>query len=75
MMMLNSMKPSVLAARIAAVRQRHRQVDESVRSEQIRPMPDASALQSLKRRRLQLKDELQRYEGLVRTLSRGRITP
>lgn len=60
-----------LSARIEAVRKRHRRIDDSVAAEQSRPNPCMAALQTLKRQRLRLKDELQHYEGLMRTLSRG----
>ncbi len=68
-------KPTVVASRIAAVRKRHRRLDDQVAAENRRPSPDASVLQVLKRERLRLKDELQRYEGLMRTLSRSAVTP
>ena len=66
-----SIKPAAVAVRIAAVRRRHRRLDDRVVAEHRRPQPDTSVLQMLKRERLRLKDELQHYEGLMRTLSRG----
>ncbi|WP_035871802.1 YdcH family protein [Cucumibacter marinus] len=61
---------STIAARIASLRTRHRQIDEQVSTEQKRTWRDSSILKKLKRRRLYLKDEIRRYEGLLVTLSR-----
>ena len=59
-----------LSTRIAAVRARHRDLDAQVDREQKSPWPDVPLLKSLKRRRLRLKDEIKRCEGLLRTLAR-----
>ena len=67
-----TIKDAGLSARIDAVQRRHRRLDERVAAEHRRPQPDMSVLQSLKREKLRLKDELARYEGLLRTLARGR---
>jgi hypothetical protein len=61
-----------ISSRIQAVQRRHRGLDERVAAEHRRPQPDTGVLQTLKREKLRLKDELARYEGLVRTLERGR---
>ncbi|MDE3079028.1 MAG: DUF465 domain-containing protein [Paracoccaceae bacterium] len=61
-----------IAARIDALRHRHRQIDMQVTREQKHPWRDLTLLQRLKRRRLRLKEELDRHEGLLRTLSRPR---
>jgi hypothetical protein len=61
---------STILARIASLRTRHRQVDEEVSAEQKQTWRDGSMLRKLKRRRLRLKDEIKRYEGLLATLSR-----
>ena len=66
--------PAAITARIAALRSRHREIDDQVALEQRRSWRDAALLQKLKRRRLRLKDELGRYEGLLRTLARRRST-
>jgi len=63
---------AAVAARIAALRVRHRALDETVAKEQKRSWRDMALLQRLKRRRLRLKDELARYEGVLRTLARRR---
>ena len=72
MMMHTATKPAGLAGRIEALRQRHRSLDNRVTAEHQRPRPDSAVLQGLKRKRLRLRDELARYEGLLRTISRGR---
>lgn len=59
-----------LKARIVALRGRHREVDARISSEQQRPVPDAAQLQALKRRKLRIKDELARYEGVLRLVER-----
>lgn len=64
---------SAIAARVAALRTRHRQVDEQVSAEQNQSWRDSLILKKLKRRRLRLKDEIKRYEGLLITLSRRRV--
>lgn len=63
--------PESTQARLAALRLRHRSVDRDIEAEQKRPAPDLGTLQGLKRVKLRLKDEIARYEGLVRTLERG----
>lgn len=64
---------STISSSIEAIRQHHRRLDESVTEEHRRPQPDMSVLQSLKRERLRVKDEIALHEGLMRTLARGRI--
>lgn len=59
-----------VAARIDAIRSRHRSIDRTVEAEQARPLPDADVLRALKRKRLRLKDEMRSYEGLLRMLAR-----
>ncbi|CAN7563456.1 YdcH family protein [Phenylobacterium sp. LjRoot219] len=44
--------------RIWRLRSRHRWLDQRLREELKRPTPDAFAIQDLKRRKLQVKDEL-----------------
>ncbi|OWY12160.1 DUF465 domain-containing protein [Thioclava sp. NG1] len=72
-MSLSDRTHAAIAARIAALRARHRDLDARVEQEQKRAWRDMSVLQRLKRRRLRLKDELGRYEGLLRTLARRRL--
>lgn len=65
-------KAGSVASRIAALRLRHRKIDERVSWEHGRPQPDIVVLKTLKRERLRLKDELHRYEGLLQSLTHGR---
>lgn len=44
--------------RIWRLRSLHRQLERMIREEQRRPRPDALIIQDLKRRKLQVKDEL-----------------
>lgn len=44
--------------RIWRLRNQHRQLELLIREEQRRPNPDAAIIQDLKRRKLQVKDEL-----------------
>lgn len=73
MTMRTSIKPTALADRINTLRHRHRSLDNRVEAEHQRPLPEATVLQRLKRERLRLRDELARYEGILRTLSRRRV--
>ncbi len=59
-----------MTSRIDALRRRHRRLDDRVAAEHRRPQPDMTVLQRLKREKLRLKEELARYEGLLRTLGR-----
>lgn len=48
------------------LRNRHRELERIIRDEQRRPSPDVALIQTLKRRKLQVKDELFMAEaGLV----------
>lgn len=64
---------TAIVARIAALRARHRALDDQVAAEQRRAWPEAGMLQMLKRRRLRLKDELKRCEGLLRRRAQRRV--
>ncbi len=66
--------PAAIASRINSVQNRHKRLNDLVAREQGKPLPDTWVLQTLKRKKLQLKDLLHRYEGLQRTLSRGDAT-
>ena len=61
-----------LKSRIEALRSRHGKLESRIEVEHRRPLPDTSVLQRLKREKLRLKDEISRYDGLARTLARGR---
>ncbi len=64
-----------MSFRIEAIARKHRQIDQEITQESRRPLPDAAVLQRLKRQKLQLKDEMARHEGLLRTLSRATPHP
>lgn len=57
-----------LSARITALRQRHSELDSRIGRELSRPAPDSATLGRLKRHKLMIKDEMARYEGLLRAL-------
>jgi hypothetical protein len=57
-----------LEAHIAALQGRHHDLEERIAREQRRPAPDASLLQTLKRRKLLIKDDMTRFEGVLRSL-------
>ncbi|MBV2361309.1 YdcH family protein [Thalassococcus sp. CAU 1522] len=61
--------PASIEARIDALRSRHGDLDARIRSEQLRPLPNAAHLRHLKSRKLKLKDEMTYYEGVLRTLA------
>ncbi len=58
-----------LGVKIAALKTRHHELKQKIAEELKRPVPCAMSLQKLKRRRLRIKDEMARYEGLLRTLT------
>ncbi|MEM9331657.1 MAG: DUF465 domain-containing protein [Pseudomonadota bacterium] len=64
---------SSIATRIDSVKRRHRRLKELVAAEQRKRLPDEWVLKTLKRERLEMKDVLTQYEGLLRTLSRRAI--
>ena len=50
-------------ARIRELGNRHRQLDEAIRSEMIHPSVDSLQLRSLKQRKLRLKEEITSLEA------------
>jgi len=46
--------------RIDALKLKHQQIDDTLQSETSRPFPDDSAIASLKKEKLRLKDEINR---------------
>jgi hypothetical protein len=54
-----------LRARLAALRQEHADLDTAVQAMAAMPLPDLLAIGRLKRRKLQLKDEIARIEDLL----------
>ena len=59
-----------IEARKSALRSRHARINTEIMVEQPRPLPDSLHLLSLKRIRLQIKDELRRLETLARRPAR-----
>jgi hypothetical protein len=59
-----------IEARKSALRARHARINTEIMVEQQRPLPDSLLLLSLKRIRLQIKDELRRLEILARRPAR-----
>ncbi len=51
----------------------HQSLEHCIAAEKRQPRPDTTALHLLGRERQRLKGELSRYDGLFRTLSRGRV--
>jgi hypothetical protein len=45
--------------RIESLKSKHAEVEKQLHMEEIRPMPDETVLYSLKKQKLQIKDELQ----------------
>lgn len=64
-------KLAKLGSRLAAVGHRHSELEGRIAEVEARPQPDNLVLQRLKREKLRLKEEMNCYEGLLRTLSRG----
>ncbi|MFD1511077.1 YdcH family protein [Lacimonas salitolerans] len=68
------MKVSVLervasvSARVAALQTRKQTLEDEIAAEEKRPMPDAARLRHLKARKLRIRDQLARYDGVLRTL-------
>lgn len=57
-----------LLSRSRALARRHALVDGYLEDEMRRPLPNDAVLRNLKRRKLELKDEMARIEGLWRTI-------
>ena len=53
-----------------SLKNRHRQLEIKISEEMARPLPDFTVIQSLKRRRLKTKDELELIDGVLQTLAR-----
>lgn len=59
-----------LKGRVQALRRRHSELQQRIDSELSRPAPDSTILKRLKRRKLLIKDEMRRYDGVLRGLGR-----
>ena len=60
-------RPANTTGHLEALRRRHRELDARVETESRRVHQDTVLLMRLKRERLRLRDELARYETLLRT--------
>ncbi|MEM9231545.1 MAG: DUF465 domain-containing protein [Pseudomonadota bacterium] len=58
-------KNEVLRAKLAALREEHRDLDDAIQSLQERASQDVLALRRLKKRKLALKDQIARLEDEV----------
>ncbi|WP_254702454.1 YdcH family protein [Roseivivax sp. THAF197b] len=61
-----------IMARVDNLRRRRRELAARVYAELRRPAPCSLTLQALKRERLRLKDEISRFDGLVRQKPQSR---
>lgn len=52
----------VASFQVASLKARHRDLEEAICAENARPMPDDAAIAGLKKRKLQIKDELAKLE-------------
>lgn len=52
-----------LDERIESLRSKHANLDEELKVESQRPLPDPSVVSKLKREKLKLKDEIHRLDG------------
>ena len=60
-----SVKSRRLIARLGALRTRHARIDEVIATERKRPMADAFKLQSLKKMKLKVKDEIEALRARI----------
>lgn len=67
-----SLNRNGLDRRLEALDARHRALETRIGDEMRRPLPDLLSLQTLKRRKLMVKDEMEAIAGVLRTLSRRR---
>ncbi|WP_136440501.1 YdcH family protein [Pacificoceanicola onchidii] len=66
-------KIHAIAAKVAELRRRHHSLAVKIDDELQRPVPCSSVLQSLKRQKLRLKDQIAYYSALVRSPDRTRL--
>ena len=53
------------SAHVLQLTRKHRELDAQIRDEQRRPESDATALQTLKRQKLRLKEQIERAEAVA----------
>lgn len=61
-----------LMSQVQALLAHRHSLDHLIAAQRRCPLPDPSELDALERETLRLRGELDRYDGLLRTLSRGR---
>ncbi len=64
----------VIKTRVANLRRRHHDLGTRIDDELRRPAPCCMTLQQFKRQRLRLKDQIARYDGLLRGVDRSRLS-
>lgn len=52
--------PMNIETRVAALKEKHTALDYAIHQEEVRPHPDDNTISTLKKQKLQLKDEIQR---------------
>lgn len=57
---------TVVTGRLAELQQEHQDLDHSIRALEILPLPDQLLIARLKRKKLSLKDELNRLQDKIR---------
>lgn len=57
-----------ISARVSALKRRKSQLEDKISAEQARPAPDHLRLRRLKSRKLVIKDQVARYDSLLRSL-------
>ena len=61
-------KSFAVSVRLISLRRRHQVIKAKIAEELRRPMPCSMMLQRLKRQRLAVKDQITRFDGLLRGL-------
>ncbi len=64
-------KVAKVGSHLAALGQRHKELEDRIANVERQPQPDALVVKRLKRQKLRLKDQMQHCEGVLRTLSRS----
>ncbi len=54
-----------LESRLESLKSRHAVLERNIADEDLRPMPDSTALSRLKREKLRLKEEMERVRGTL----------
>lgn len=62
-------KSFAVSVRLISLRRRHQVIKAKIAEELRRPMPCSMMLQRLKRQRLAIKDQITRFDGILRNLA------